>query len=70
MLEYYALCGIIVFLMALIVFREIIQYRQIEKLTNKIIAENFRDYSLSNLEIERERTKRIKPQEKTQSYRV
>ncbi len=67
---YLILCGVILFLMGIIVFQQLVKSKLIEKLTNKIIAKDFRDYSLSNLELEREKTKRIKPQDKVQSFRV
>ena len=58
---YLILCGVIVFLMAIIVFQQLTASKQIEKLTNKILAETYRDYAFSNLEYERELTKRKQP---------
>lgn len=49
------------FLLAFIVFKEYLHTKERERLTNKIIAKDFREYSYAELEKEREKTRRKAP---------
>ncbi len=68
MIIYFILCGVILFLITFVVIKEIIYSRQIEKLTNKILARDYAEYSYANLEYEKELTKR-KNKKQTEGYK-
>jgi hypothetical protein len=47
--EIYALCGVIVFLISFIVFKEVLAHKERDVLTKKLMAKNFVDYANANL---------------------
>lgn len=57
-------CFIFAVLLALIVFSTIVFVKQIDKLTTKLMTNDFREYSTHEQTLEHEKTMRMKPTEK------
>jgi hypothetical protein len=66
MAEIVVLCGIIVFLLLFIVFKEIISLKERDSLLKKIMAKNFIEYS--NAELAHENISREKPDRNLQNF--
>lgn len=58
-----------VFLLCFIVFREILNYKERNELTNKLMSKDYKEYSFSQMEAEREKTKRAQPPVKQENLK-